>query len=98
MKVAATLHAYKPPLSSSEQSAKMLDIEDFILERGGDPKKIKESQTRRGESTDLVDEVIALWQEARKGDCLRRSIINLLRVSPISQRSTRSTKQIQRST
>jgi len=46
----------------------MLDLDDFILERGGDPQKIKESQTRRGASTDLVDEIIALWQDVRTGN------------------------------
>ncbi|KAH8688199.1 hypothetical protein BGZ61DRAFT_353837 [Ilyonectria robusta] len=44
----------------------MLDIEDFIEERGGNPEKIRESQRRRNESVELVDEVIALWQDARK--------------------------------
>lgn len=46
---------------------KMLDLEDFIEERGGNPQKIKESQRRRGASVELVDEIIALWQEARTG-------------------------------
>ncbi|KAF7538550.1 hypothetical protein G7Z17_g12610 [Cylindrodendrum hubeiense] len=44
----------------------MLDIEDFIEERGGNPEKIRESQRRRNEPVELVDEVIALWQDARK--------------------------------
>ncbi|KAF2234937.1 serine-tRNA ligase [Viridothelium virens] len=43
----------------------MLDLEDFIEERGGNPQKIKESQRRRGASEELVDEVIALWQDSR---------------------------------
>ncbi|KAL1883027.1 hypothetical protein VTK73DRAFT_102 [Phialemonium thermophilum] len=43
----------------------MLDPEDFITERGGDPEKIKESQRRRGASVELVDEIISLWQAAR---------------------------------
>lgn len=45
----------------------MLDIFDFIVEKGGDPKKIKESQRRRYEPEEAVDEVIALYEEARKG-------------------------------
>lgn len=45
----------------------MLDLNDFITERGGDPKKIKESQRRRGAPEEVVDEVIALYEEARKG-------------------------------
>lgn len=45
----------------------MLDLNDFIAERGGDPKKIKESQRRRFASEEAVDEVIALYEEARRG-------------------------------
>lgn len=44
----------------------MLDILDFIEERGGDPKKVKESQKRRYADEGLVDEVIELWQDARR--------------------------------
>ncbi|KAJ5693335.1 Serine--tRNA ligase cytoplasmic [Penicillium macrosclerotiorum] len=44
----------------------MLDLNDFIAERGGDPKKIKESQRRRFAPEEAVDEVIALYEEARK--------------------------------
>ena len=46
----------------------MLDVEDFIEERGGDPQRIKESQGRRGASVEIVDEIIVLWQEARAGN------------------------------
>lgn len=45
----------------------MLDIEDFVKERGGDPEKIKVSQTRRGESAELVDKIVELWHANRKG-------------------------------
>ncbi|OQE32254.1 hypothetical protein PENSTE_c001G03755 [Penicillium steckii] len=44
----------------------MLDLNDFITERGGDPNKIKESQRRRGAPEEVVDEVIALYEEARR--------------------------------
>lgn len=44
----------------------MLDINDFIIEKGGDPKKIKESQRRRYASEEVVDEVIALYEDHRK--------------------------------
>ncbi|KAK7424856.1 Cytosolic seryl-tRNA synthetase [Neonectria magnoliae] len=44
----------------------MLDVEDFIEERGGNPEKIRESQRRRHDPVELVDEVIAMWQDARK--------------------------------
>lgn len=45
----------------------MLDLNDFIAERGGDPKKIKESQRKRFAPEEAVDEVIALYEEARRG-------------------------------
>ena len=44
----------------------MLDVLDFIAERGGDPEKIRESQRRRHAPESSVDEVISLYQEARK--------------------------------
>lgn len=44
----------------------MLDILDFITERGGDPQKVKESQRRRYTKEEDVDEVIELWQDAYK--------------------------------
>lgn len=46
----------------------MLDLNDFITERGGDPNKIKESQRRRYAPESAVDEVIALYEEARKSE------------------------------
>jgi seryl-tRNA synthetase len=45
----------------------MLDLADFIAERGGDPKKIKESQRKRSAPEEDVDIVIALYEEARRG-------------------------------
>lgn len=45
---------------------KMLDVIDFITERGGNPELIRESQRRRFESVEVVDEVIALWEDHRK--------------------------------
>ncbi|KAJ5169118.1 Serine--tRNA ligase cytoplasmic [Penicillium canariense] len=44
----------------------MLDLNDFIAERGGDPNKIKESQRKRFAPEEAVDEVIALYEEARR--------------------------------
>ena len=43
----------------------MIDITDLIPERGGDPKKVKESQRKRFASEELVDEVVALFTKAR---------------------------------
>ncbi|CAH2353355.1 serine--tRNA ligase, cytoplasmic [[Candida] railenensis] len=36
----------------------MLDINAFLAEKGGEPEKIKESQKKRGDSVELVDEII----------------------------------------
>ncbi|KAL8702566.1 MAG: hypothetical protein Q9201_004263 [Fulgogasparrea decipioides] len=44
----------------------MLDVVDFIQERGGDPKRIRESQRRRYAPEEAVDEVIALYEDHRK--------------------------------
>lgn len=44
----------------------MLDINDFIAERGGDPAKIKESQRRRHAPEAIVDEVIEMFEDHRK--------------------------------
>ncbi|KAL2836262.1 hypothetical protein BJX68DRAFT_274670 [Aspergillus pseudodeflectus] len=44
----------------------MLDLADFITDRGGDPNKIKESQRRRSAPEADVDEVISLYEEARR--------------------------------
>ncbi|KAI4247077.1 MAG: hypothetical protein L6R40_001742 [Gallowayella cf. fulva] len=44
----------------------MLDVIDFINERGGDPNKIKESQRRRCASEEAVDQVIALYEDHRR--------------------------------
>ncbi|KAL1842501.1 hypothetical protein VTJ49DRAFT_5107 [Mycothermus thermophilus] len=44
----------------------MLDVNDFIAERGGDPEKIRESQRKRHAPVEVVDEVIAMWEDHRK--------------------------------
>lgn len=48
----------------------MLDLADFITDRGGDPNKIKESQRRRSAPETAVDEVLSLYEEARRGKFL----------------------------
>lgn len=45
----------------------MLDVTDFVTDRGGNPNKIKESQRKRFAPEDAVDEVLSLYQEARRG-------------------------------
>lgn len=44
----------------------MLDVADFIVEKGGNPQKIKESQRRRYASEEVVDEIIVLFEDHRK--------------------------------
>ncbi|KAI9924341.1 hypothetical protein ASPWEDRAFT_34809 [Aspergillus wentii DTO 134E9] len=44
----------------------MLDLADFVTDRGGNPNKIKESQRKRSAPEDAVDGVIALYEEARR--------------------------------
>lgn len=44
----------------------MLDVVDFITERGGDPEKIRQSQRRRHASVEVVDDVVALFEDHRK--------------------------------
>ena len=40
-----------------------LDVTTFIAEKEGDPEAIKESQKKRGNSVELVDDVIELYKE-----------------------------------
>lgn len=53
----------------------MLELLDFITERGGDPEKVRESQRRRHADVGAVDEIIALYEHARKSknhpSCIR---------------------------
>jgi seryl-tRNA synthetase len=44
----------------------MLDVFDFIVEKGGNPEKIKESQRRRYAPEAVVDEVISMYEDHRK--------------------------------
>jgi seryl-tRNA synthetase len=44
----------------------MLDVFDFITEKGGNPEAIRESQRRRHAPVEVVDEVIALYEDHRK--------------------------------
>ncbi|KAL5332369.1 hypothetical protein BJX70DRAFT_135844 [Aspergillus crustosus] len=44
----------------------MLDLADFITDRGGDPNNLKQSQRRRFAPELAVDEVISLYEEARR--------------------------------
>lgn len=44
----------------------MLDVFDFVEDKGGDPKRIRESQRRRHAPEEAVDEVITLYEDQRK--------------------------------
>lgn len=44
----------------------MLDINAFLVEKGGEPEKIKESQKKRGDSIEIVDEIIADYKDWTK--------------------------------
>ncbi|EPE09670.1 seryl-trna synthetase [Ophiostoma piceae UAMH 11346] len=44
----------------------MLDVLDLIVERGGNPEAVKESQRRRYADPAIVDTVIDLWQDHRR--------------------------------
>ncbi|KAA8572915.1 hypothetical protein EYC84_003467 [Monilinia fructicola] len=62
-----TFNGYSlPALILDVTILKMLDVNDFITERGGNPQKIKESQRRRYAPEEAVDEVIALYEDHRK--------------------------------
>lgn len=43
----------------------MLDVLDFITEKGGNPEKIKQSQRRRNAREEDVDEIIVSYEECR---------------------------------
>ena len=51
----------------------MIDVLDLIAERGGNPDKVRESQRKRFAPESVVDEVIALWQDARKSESERNN-------------------------
>lgn len=55
-----------PTLEHITTHITMLDINLFLEERGGEPELIRESQRRRHESVELVDEIIALYDDWKK--------------------------------
>lgn len=46
----------------------VLDVTDFITERGGNPEKIRESQRRRHAPVEVVDEIITMWDDHRRSE------------------------------
>jgi hypothetical protein len=67
----------------------MLDIFDFIVEKGGNPELIKESQRRRNAPVEAVDEVIALYEDHRRSTVPIFLQLCLLGLICIYQHSTR---------
>ena len=48
----------------------MLDVFDFLEDKGGDAKKLKESQRRRFAPEGAVEEIQALYEDARTSTLL----------------------------
>ena len=46
----------------------MLDISDFVAERGGNPDSIRENQKRRFAPIDVVDNIIRCYEDHRQGN------------------------------
>lgn len=44
----------------------MIDLLDFMADRGGNPEKIRESQRRRHAPVEVVDEIIERFEDHRK--------------------------------
>lgn len=54
-----------------------LDVTTFIAEKEGDPEAIRDSQKKRGNKVELVDEVIALYKDWTKSMFLQTISINV---------------------
>ena len=48
----------------------MLDVLDFVAEKGGNPERVRDNQRKRYSSEEAVDEVIALYEDHRKSKYL----------------------------
>ena len=51
----------------------MLDVQDFIAERGGNPEKVRESQRRRHVPEAIVDIIIQDFEKHRKSELVPAS-------------------------
>lgn len=56
-------------LSAHKEQDTMLDIIQFIEEKGGNPEIIRKSQKARGDSVEIVDEIIAEYKAWTKSEC-----------------------------
>ena len=46
----------------------MLDLSDFIAERGGNPDKLRENQKRRFAPVGIIDDIIQKYEDHRQGN------------------------------
>lgn len=69
----------------------MLDVLDFVEAKGGDPKKILESQRRRYAPEKVIDEIAALFERHRKSlaYCLKmpNTLLNISQPNMLLRRS-----------
>lgn len=69
-----------------------LDVTSFIVEKGGDPEAIRESQRKRGHPVELVDEVIAMykhWVEAEYDRNMVKKQINSIQKEITAKRKAK---------
>ena len=77
----------------------MLDIALFQTGKGGDPEMIKKSQEKRGDSVELVDEVIADYTEWTKGTSIYNTYIYLYTLlSKFKQKNSKMMSSTENST
>ena len=48
----------------------MIDINLLRVDKGGNPEAVKESQRKRGDSVELIDEIISLDRDWVKGNSM----------------------------
>ncbi|KAB8240058.1 hypothetical protein BDV35DRAFT_374755 [Aspergillus flavus] len=67
----------------------MLDIADFVSDRGGNPNKVKESQRKRFAPESVVDEILTLYEEARRGTFFKDFITSPKKVNRLKHAAAR---------
>lgn len=72
-------------LNTTNPSLTMLDINLFLEERGGEPELIRESQRRRHESVEIVDEIIALYEDWKTSTSLSSFPLTIVASPPFTQ-------------
>jgi len=76
----------------------MLDIFDFFGDKGATPEKIRESQRKRYASDEVVDEIIAMAEEAKAGEFSRLTQRRRVGLTEMGQRGTTSPGRARRQT